>query len=248
MIFKNGIKGEIVRKIQQTLILNGYKIKADGDFGSATESAVMSFQTLNGLNGDGEVGPKTLSALGLSLPETKMPIGNLPAKPDFSPLVSTSDRHRVFGAFKYRGSGGGNIQILGDWAQKNIVKVHLPQIIGKEIAPKDGNISFHRLGAEQLRAMFDEWEKEGLHKLILTWAGSYVPRFQRGSATALSNHAFGTAFDINAAWNGLGQPPARPGKTGSVCELIEIAHKYGFYWGGHFSRPDGMHFEIAKIL
>ncbi|MFC1534810.1 M15 family metallopeptidase [Thermodesulfobacteriota bacterium] len=24
---------------------------------------------------------------------------------------------------------------------------------------------------------------------------------------------------------------------------------FGFYWGGHFkSRPDGMHFEVAKIL
>jgi hypothetical protein len=33
-----------------------------------------------------------------------------------------------------------------------------------------------------------------------------------------------------------------------VRELVEIANEWGFYWGGHFTRKDGMHFEIAKIL
>jgi len=38
------------------------------------------------------------------------------------------------------------------------------------------------------------------------------------------------------------------GQKGCVRELVPIAHENGFYWGGHFSRLDGMHFEIAKIL
>jgi hypothetical protein len=29
---------------------------------------------------------------------------------------------------------------------------------------------------------------------------------------------------------------------------VPVAHKFGFYWGGHFSRRDGMHFEIAKVM
>ncbi len=29
--------------------------------------------------------------------------------------------------------------------------------------------------------------------------------------------------------------------------LMPIAHKHGFFWGGHFSRQDGMHFEIARL-
>jgi hypothetical protein len=64
----------------------------------------------------------------------------------------------------------------------------------------------------------------------------------------LSNHAFGSAFDINAGQNGLGRIPAAVGAYGSVRELVPIAHRFGFYWGGHFSRADGMHFEVAKLL
>jgi hypothetical protein len=38
------------------------------------------------------------------------------------------------------------------------------------------------------------------------------------------------------------------GQKGCVRELVPIANEFGFYWGGHFSRMDGMHFEIAKLL
>jgi hypothetical protein len=65
----------------------------------------------------------------------------------------------------------------------------------------------------------------------------------------LSNHAYGSAFDINYAWNRLGQVPALVGEKGAVRELVTLAHKHGFYWGGHFNeRLDGMHFEVAKIV
>jgi hypothetical protein len=65
----------------------------------------------------------------------------------------------------------------------------------------------------------------------------------------LSNHAFGGAFDINDQWNGLGETPALVGARGCVRELVEIANRFGFFWGGHYShRPDGMHFEIARLL
>lgn len=66
---------------------------------------------------------------------------------------------------------------------------------------------------------------------------------------AASNHAWGTAFDINVPWNGLGATPALVGARGSVRKLVPLANEHGFYWGGHFNgRPDGMHFEIAQIL
>ena len=43
--------------------------------------------------------------------------------------------------------------------------------------------------------------------------------------------------------------PAPAGAEGSVRELVDIANAHGFFWGGHFKgRPDGMHFEVAKLL
>jgi hypothetical protein len=63
-----------------------------------------------------------------------------------------------------------------------------------------------------------------------------------------SNHAWGTAFDVNYGWNKLGAIPAPVGARGSVRELVPLANQYGFYWGGHFRRCDGMHFEVARVL
>lgn len=34
---------------------------------------------------------------------------------------------------------------------------------------------------------------------------------------------------------------------GSVRELVPIANEHGFYRGGHFSRRDGMHVELAQL-
>ena len=173
-----------------------------------------------------------------------------PPKPNFNPLVSTAQRQKIFGKFEYRSfSGTEDIVIHGNWEKQNIVKIQIPQPkkVGGGFVPRDLHVRFHKLAAAQLQALWKEWEDAGLLHLVKTWAGSFVPRFVRGSRSTLSNHAFGTAFDINAAWNGLGRVPAKAGTTGSVRELVAIAHKHGFYWGGHFSRPDGMHFEVAVV-
>ena len=78
----------------------------------------------------------------------------------------------------------------------------------------------------------------------------WVPRLVRGSATNLSSHAWGTAFDINAGWNSMGIRPPKVGEKGSVRKLVSSAIKYGFFWGSWFSelgsRYDGMHFEATS--
>jgi hypothetical protein len=102
--------------------------------------------------------------------------------------------------------------------------------------------------AKQMLALWDAWDKAGLLPMILSYEGAYVPRLIRGSTTSLSNHAYGSAFDINYHWNQLGATPAKAGAKGSVRELVPLAHKHGFYWGGNFARLDGMHFEVCKIL
>jgi hypothetical protein len=37
------------------------------------------------------------------------------------------------------------------------------------------------------------------------------------------------------------------GRREGLHELVPIAHKWGFWWGGHFTTPDGMHFEVAVV-
>jgi putative chitinase len=57
---KIGSKGKIVEKLQAAL-----NLKADGDFGPATEAKLKEWQTRNGLTADGIAGPKTLARLGI---------------------------------------------------------------------------------------------------------------------------------------------------------------------------------------
>lgn len=60
---KAGSKGDIVKLLQDLLLVNGYVLSVDGVFGPITEKAVKSFQMANGLNADGIVGPLTWAAL-----------------------------------------------------------------------------------------------------------------------------------------------------------------------------------------
>lgn len=57
----------------------------------------------------------------------------------------------------------------------------------------------------------------------------------------LSLHAWGCAIDINAKENPLGKQPKMS------RELVECFTDAGFDWGGTFSRPDGMHFQLEYL-
>lgn len=246
---RKGDKGAQVRRWQFFLVGLDYTyIFADGDFGPLTHKATVDFQQKNNLVPDGIVGRKTyLKAfeLGYNLREST----SWPPKPNFRPLVGNRARARIFGNFKYKevGPDSDDIRVTDGWARENIIKVIIPQLKGVKHAPRDQGVWFHKLAADQLKAMFQAWEDAGLTDRILTYHGSYVPRYVRGRRGVLSNHSFGSAFDINYAWNRLGRESALVGEKGSVRELVPIANEHGFYWGGHFSRKDGMHFEVARI-
>ena len=60
---KMGSKGEWVKLAQARLVVNGYNIEVDGDFGPKTKEAVIKFQTSYGLEKDGIIGPKTWAKL-----------------------------------------------------------------------------------------------------------------------------------------------------------------------------------------
>ncbi len=254
-LLKLGSTGNDVKKWQYFLIGQQlYLGLINGKFDEQTFESTKVFQKMYNLNPDGKAGNYTfgqamLLGFGLILDEeAEITSDSYPEKPNFQPLTSNEERQKLLGLLTYvsdpKPGNPENIKITNGWEKENIIKVNIKQL--KAIKGSE-TVYFHKKAANQLVKLFNEWEKHKLLHNILTWDGAYNARFVRGSKTTLSNHAFGTAFDINYAWNKLGVIPALVGQKGSVRTLVEIANDNGFYWGGHFTRRDGMHFEIAKI-
>lgn len=68
---RSGDRGASVKRLQKSLLEHGFNPGLiDGQFGTATEAAVIAFQRGNNLLADGIAGPRTLSALGLVADDT----------------------------------------------------------------------------------------------------------------------------------------------------------------------------------
>ena len=252
-MLKRGSTGDEVTRWQN--FLRGLDIYSDiiasGFFDEITEKETKAFQASQGLQADGIVGPATLKAAS-KINYDVQDDPNWPQNPGIKNL-SFIERQKLFGYFNYvPAPTSGNpegIRITDGWDKNNIVTVTIPQLRNVPGSLKSGSVQINGKIANQTVALFYAWENAGLTGNILSWGGSWVPRFIRGSRTSLSNHAWGTAFDINAQWNGLGVKPMAAGSKGSVRELVDIAVQHGFYWGGWFpGRSDGMHFEVYKIV
>jgi len=254
---RKGDKGKQVTSWQYFLRgTKHYLAVVDGDFGPKTYKATQAFQKSQRLKVNGEVGimeyaRAMLLGFNAGIVETDKNKLWFPPEPDFNPLVGNKQREALFGKFDYKNiptaRNPEKIKILGNWTKENIVMVDLPQL-SKATGGKYTRMRFHKLAQEQLKGFWSEIEKKKLLDRVLTYSGAFYPRYVRGSKTNLSNHSWGTAFDINVKWNGLGRKAASVGDYGCVLELVPIANDFGFYWGGHFRRKDGMHFEIAELL
>jgi hypothetical protein len=257
-VIKKGDRSNLVGEWQT--FLRGEKIylgQIDNHFGNLTETATIKFQEKNKLKADGVVGENTYKkAIQKGFHSNEIIVSvtsndNVPPKPNFSPITGNSNRERLFGKIEFVArptkTNPEGILITNDFESKNIVRVELPAL-SKATNGSFTAMRWHKECEYQLVKMFERFEKEKLHTHILSYAGAFYPRFIRGSRTQLSNHSWGTAFDINVAQNGLGKVPAMIGQKGCVRDLVPIANECGFYWGGHFTRKDGMHFEIAKII
>lgn len=78
----------------------------------------------------------------------------------------------------------------------------------------------------------------------------YAPRTIRGSTTVLSNHASGTALDLNATRHPRGTKPSANFSQHQIDTIHAIiaATEGCVRWGGDYVAPalkDGMHFEIV---
>lgn len=80
----------------------------------------------------------------------------------------------------------------------------------------------------------------GLVDQLKTWDGCFNIRKKRGAVSS-SLHSWAVAIDINAAWNGFGKTPTMS------PEFVKCFTDAGFDWGGTWSKPDGMHFQLKEL-
>ena len=143
------------------------------------------------------------------------------------------------------------IQSHNGWkASKDAAEIHIISVpiegtkvkvrCAKAVAPLIAGFckEFHQLIEPIDEGQLDDW--------------GYAFRMVRGSTDKLSNHASGTAIDLNATKHPLGKVGTFPAEK--VPMIKALAKKYGLIWGGSeiWKRRDEMHFEIelseAKVV
>ena len=111
----------------------------------------------------------------------------------------------------------------------------------------DRKVTLRKGAPGQLLVTFAAWFDKNIESvdggILDDWG--YANRPIRGSTTGLSNHASGTALDINAPRHPLGKAgtftPAQAAKIRAELKRYDGAIR----WGGDYSgRKDEMHFEI----
>jgi peptidoglycan hydrolase-like protein with peptidoglycan-binding domain len=140
---------------------------------------------------------------------------------------------------------GANGQASAKWERANLTTVKCPWVLrysGRAVA----GIRIHKKAAASLARVLDAiWDRVGQSQAEIdrigmsVYGGGYNFRLMRGGSN-LSMHSWGCAVDFDPARNGLGD------KTPAMDRLvIEEFEREGWEWGGHWSRPDGMHFQAA---
>lgn len=123
-------------------------------------------------------------------------------------------------------------------AEKAMVVWDIPTELELGVIPKKLYCNKDLIGP--LSVAFKNIIGRNLLSQLKTWDGCFNIRKKRGQ-TSPSLHSWGVAIDINAAWNGFNKKPTMS------KELISCFTDAGFDWGGNWTKPDGMHFQLTKL-
>ena len=154
------------------------------------------------------------------------------AKPNKNWVLPTALVKKYFGDFQIKEKDGTWIIVEPEWRNANIERKNMP-IIGKATCNK--------IMWEPLLGALNQVIEEGLQNTLSKdefqkSGGCYAPRrinrFNAGGA--ISRHAWGIAIDINV-------------KSGYHPRVVEIFNQWGFAWGGTWTSPDEMHFELRDL-
>ncbi len=147
-------------------------------------------------------------------------------------VLPTALVKEMFGDFQIKERDGVWITTEPEWRKENIQNKRMPIL---------GITRCHRLMWEPLEGALNQILEEGLEEYlsIEEWrssGGCYAPRrinrFEAGGS--ISRHAWGIAIDINT-------------KSGYPPRVVEIFNDWGFAWGGTWTSPDEMHFELRDL-
>lgn len=144
---------------------------------------------------------------------------------------------KAIGSFSFTVNPDGSINQDRKWVNEHLQTARMPII---------GTVRCHKLMIPQLEAALADLQAQGLGHLIKPeQAGRcFQPRFVERDPVnhALSKHAWGLAIDLNVYDNPEGSTPKMDSR------VVAIFEKWGFRWGGRWTKPDGMHFELAAVL
>ncbi len=147
-------------------------------------------------------------------------------------VLPTALVKEMFGDFQIKEIDGVWITTEPSWREENIQQKRMPIL---------GLTRCHRLMWEPLEGALNQIVSEGLQDSLSleefrTSGGCYAPRrinrFDAGGS--ISRHAWGIAIDINT-------------KSGYPPRVVEIFNDWGFAWGGTWTSPDEMHFELRDL-
>ena len=122
--------------------------------------------------------------------------------------------------------------------EKNMFLWDVPAQLEIGVIPK--KIYCNRDLAPPLSKAFENLIATGCVTELKTWDGCFNIRLKKNGKTP-SLHSWGLAVDVNAAWNRFGDKPVLSD------QFVECFTDAGFDWGGIWTTPDGMHFQLSKI-
>ena len=147
-------------------------------------------------------------------------------------VLPTALVKEMFGDFQIKERDGVWITTEPSWREENIQQKRIP-ILGLTVC--------HRLMWEPLEGALNQILSEGLQDTLSVEdfrksGGCYAPRrinrFDAGGS--ISRHAWGIAIDINT-------------KSSYPPRVVQIFNEWGFAWGGTWTSPDEMHFELRDL-
>ena len=162
----------------------------------------------------------------------KIKVSGRDSTPNRNWVLPTALVKEMFGDFQIKERDGTWITIDQTWKDENIETKRVPIL---------GRITCHRLMWEPLLGALNQIIDEGLEgglskEQFKSSGGCYAPRrisrFDAGGS--ISRHAWGIAIDINT-------------KTGYKPRIVEIFNDWGYAWGGTWTSPDPMHFELRSL-